>query len=156
MQEPNDDFLDESHEDSQDEIQRLLNDAKRTELRERYGMVFSGAGKTRLPPEVEGDWLDHIAEFERQLESAAQVSLREFVGFPEARPVKDVPDSEVESELERLLEHLAGHEVFVDFPDHIGDAAAYRFVVERLLDEEIMEIRIPGTRLHFIYEEFPP
>jgi hypothetical protein len=154
MEEPNDDFLDESHDEAQDEIQRLLNEAKRTQLQEQYGMVFSHAGKSSLPPEVEGDWLDHIAEFERQLEGAAQISLREFVGFPEVRAVKDVPDSEIESELAHILDHLAGHEVFIDFPDHIGDAAAYRFVVERLLDEEIMDIRMPGTRLHFIYEEF--
>jgi hypothetical protein len=143
-------------EDSDDQIQRLLNDAKRADLEERYGMHFVRAANSTLPPEVEGEWLDHIAEFERLLESADEIPLRQFVGYPEARALADLPASEVETELTRLLETLYQHDIVIDFPDEVEAAEAYRFIVEELLDEEIADIRMPGTRKHFVYEEFRP
>jgi hypothetical protein len=143
--------MEEFGDEEQDAIQRLLNDAKRTELEERYGMRFSRIGNSEIHPELEAQWLDHIAEFQRCLEGGEQITLREFVGFPEVRPLKEIDASEIEGELERLLDQLAEHEVFVDFPDSIEAALAYRFVAEELLDEEICDIRMPGMRLHFVF-----
>jgi hypothetical protein len=141
-------------ENPDDPVQRILNDAKRTELEDRYGARFIRVGETRLPPEVEGEWLDYIAEFHRQLEGAENISVRAFVEFPEARALADLPESQVEAELERLLDHLRGFDVFVHFPDYLGPSEAYRFLVEVLLDTEMMDIRISGMRYHFDYEEF--
>jgi hypothetical protein len=146
--------LQDAHDDSQDEIQRLLNDAKRSELEKRYGAKFFRPENSRMPPEVEGMFLDHVEEFERQFEVAETIPLRQFVGFPVARAIADLPASAVEDELEALLDRLAEHEVFVDFPDEVEAPEAYKFIVEELLDEEVLDIRIPGMRLHFIYGEF--
>jgi hypothetical protein len=52
-----------------DSIQRALNEAKKQELREKYGAEFH-ARDGDIPPEVEGRWLREIEEFERQFEYA--------------------------------------------------------------------------------------
>jgi hypothetical protein len=143
--------MEQANDDSQDAIQRLLNDAKRAELEEQYGMRFSRVGESIIPPEVEGEWLDHITEFERQLECAEDVPLRQFVGYPHAPALLDIPSSEIGVELERLLGHMGRHNVYVDFPNGVEAAEAYRFIVEELLDEEIADIRMPGMRKHFVY-----
>ncbi len=137
-----------------DQIERILNDAKRKELEARFGAQFVRVGKGRLPPEIEGEFLDYIAEFHHQLQNAEEVPVRQFIGFPEVRAVADLPESEVESEIERLLDHLNRNEIFVDFPDHVEAPEAYRFLVEELLDAKITDIRIPGMRFHFLYDEF--
>jgi hypothetical protein len=144
----------EDDENPDDAIQRILNDAKRSDLEERYGARFIRVGTTRLPPEIESDFLDYISEFHRQLETAENISVRAFVEFPVARPIADLAESEVEAELEHLLDHMSRFEVFVHFPDYVRPSEAYRFLVEVLLDAEMMDIRIPGMRNHFDYEEF--
>jgi hypothetical protein len=145
--------VEDESEDPQDAVQRLLNDAKREELAERYGMSFSRVGDGTLSPEVEGEWLDHIAEFERRLDVAEQVTLRRLVDFPPVRHLADIPPGELEAELGRLLGHLENHDVLVDFPNPVTAAAAYRFITEDLLDEQIDDVRMPGMRMHFIFEE---
>lgn len=141
-------------DDADDTVQRLLNDAKRAELEERYGAKFVRFADARVPPEIEGLILDHIEEFERQVRTAGMTPLRRFAGIGTTRPLADLPSDAVEDELEALLDRLAAHGVFVDFPDHVDAAAAYRFLVEELLDEEVPEIRIPELRLHFAYDGF--
>ncbi len=148
MHQPNDDF--------QDRIQRILNEYKREELSDKYGAQFSLESNPNSPPEVEAQWLEHIDEFEHQFENATQIPLREFVGSPSTRPLADILPSELEAELNHLLDLLAEHGVFVDFLHEVETNEAYRFIIEELLDEEIDNIRIPGMQLHFIYEEFHP
>ncbi len=140
--------------ESQDTVQEMLNDVKRTELQERYGMQFHRVGNSKAPPEIEAQWLDHVEEFERQFETAEEIPLRQFVGFPETAPIESLAPDAIEDALETLLEHLAKHEVFVDFPDEVEAPEAYRFITEELLDEHVIDIRIPGMRCRFLYEEF--
>ena len=148
MNHPDDDF--------QDRLQRILNEYKREDLAEKYGAHFSLESNSNLPAEVEAQWLEHIDEFERQFENATQIPLREFVGSPSTRPLADIPPSELEAELNHLLDLLAEHGVFVDFLHEVETNEAYRFIIEELLDEEIDNMRIPGLQLHFTYEDFHP
>lgn len=143
-------------DDFQDRIQRILNEYKRKELAEKYEAQFSSDSNPNLPPEIEGQWLDHIAEFERQFEEASRISVREFVDSPVTRAVADIPVLEIEAELNHLLDILAEHNIFVDFLYEVEAEEAYRFIREELLDETIDDIRIPGLQHHFIYEEFHP
>jgi hypothetical protein len=144
----------EDDENPDDIVQRILNDAKRSELEQRFGARFMQVSNAKIPPEVFGEWLNHIEEFHRQLETAETITVRAFAEFPEARPIADLPESEIETELEHLLDHLSEFDVLVHFPDYVGASEAYRFLVEVLLDTEMMNIRIPGMRSHFDYEEF--
>jgi hypothetical protein len=139
---------------SQDAVQNLLNDEKKAALEKRFGMRFHRDGPRKIPPDVEAQWLDFVEEFEEKFETAEEVPLRQFAGFPEAPPIATLAPDKIEEALEKLLEHLAAHEVFIDFPDEVEAPEAYRFVTEELLDEPVHDIRIPGMRCRFVYEEF--
>lgn len=140
----------------QDRIQRILNAYKREELSRKYGVPFDAGSNSNLSPEIEGAWLDYLAEFERQFEEATCIPLREFLGFPSPRPLANIPPSELEAELEHWLDRLAEQDVFIHFLHDIALSEAYRFVTEELMDETVSDMRIPGLRHHFIYEEFHP
>lgn len=141
--------------DQDDHIQRALNEAKRQELREKYGAEFH-SGDCSLPPEIEGRWLNEIEEFERQFESSEQITVCRFVGNPPVRPLGDIPHEELRGELEHLLEILCSNNIQVSFPEDVSDAEAYRFLTEEILSQEIADIRIEGLTLNFLYEEFHP
>jgi len=136
-----------------DQIQRALNDAKRRQLEERYGGFFSPQDSS-LPPDVESDWLESIAEFERQFESAEQTTVRHFIGDPTFAPVDDVRPEDLPAEVDRLLEYLEDHSVVIDFLTPVEDEEIYRFITEELLDEEVDNIHIEGMTHNFIYETF--
>jgi hypothetical protein len=141
--------------DCDDHIQRALNEAKRQELREKYGAEFH-SGDCSLPPDIEGRWLSEIEEFERQFESSEQISIRRFVGNPPITPLGNVPQEELRGKLEHLLEILGSNNIQVSFPEDVSDAEAYRFLTEEILSQEVADIRIEGLTLNFLYEEFHP
>jgi uncharacterized repeat protein (TIGR03833 family) len=59
-------------------------------------------------------WLDYITEFERQLENATEISVRERIGNPTIRPLSDIPDTELKNELDQLLELLYANNIVVE------------------------------------------
>jgi len=66
----------------------------------------------------------------------------------------DIPGSEIEEELDTLLELLYANNIVIDFLHDIEDRDAYVFITEELLDETMDDIRIPDMYSHFIYEDF--
>lgn len=142
-------------DDFQDRIQRILNEKKKEDLREQYGMSLEGHSE-KMSPQAEGEWLDYITEFERQFENAKQISVRERIGNPDVKPLAQVPDSDLAAELDRILNVLGEHNIAIDFLHEQDDREMYRFITEELLDEMTDDIRIPGMVSHFIYEEFHP
>lgn len=142
-------------DDFQDRIQHILNEKKKEDLREQYGMLFEGHSEN-MPPQAEGEWLDYITEFERQFENAKQISVRERIGHPDVKPLAQIPESDLAIELDRILDLLGEHNIAIDFLHEQSDREMYRFITEELLDEMTDDIRIPGMVSHFIYEEFHP
>ena len=142
-------------DDFQDRIQRILNEKKKEDLRKWYDMQFEGHSE-ELSPQEESEWLDYITEFERQFENATEISVRERIGNPKIRSLVDIPDAELETELDQLFELLYTNNIVVDFINEVDDREAYRFITEELLDEMMDDIRIPEMYSHFTYEEFHP
>lgn len=106
---------------------------------------------------IEDEFWDVVTEFDYQLENAERVSLREYVGNPQVKPIDTLMNWELPVELDRLLDLLAENSVYIDFlSDGVDEVEIYRFIVEQLLDEEVDDIRIEGFNQHFIYEEFFP
>lgn len=139
-----------------DKIQRAMNEGKKEELNEKYGMNLESY-HSKLSPDEEGEWLNHIEEFERQFENSERVQIRELIGNPPITPLAEIADEDIEDMLELLLELLASHYISVDFLfEGTDEKEAYRFISEELLDEEMDDIRIPGMFSCFIYEEFYP
>jgi hypothetical protein len=108
------------------------------------------------PPQPYNSWEEYFDDFDRQLEEAPPITVRERIGNPDLRPTDTIPDSEIEEELDRLLELLYANNIVIDFIHDIGDREAYHFIKEELLDETMNDIRIPDMYSHFIYEEFHP
>ncbi len=130
--------------DNLDEMRRRIQEslirAKQEKLRDEYGMQahFAAPG---LPPEVEIEWLDSVLEFERQFKNAQTITVRERIGNPPLRPLEEIPLYELEQAVTDLLELLAENGVGVDFLGDFDDIAAYRYLTEELLDEEIDDLR---------------
>lgn len=131
-------------------IQESLSQAKRDRLRNEYGMKFEYTD-SRLSPEVENEWLDHILEFERQFEQAKRITVRERIGDPPIPALSDLPLHAVGEAVTALLDLLAAHDIAVDFLGDVDDVEAYRYLTEELLDEEMDDIRIEGMTTHFPY-----
>ena len=143
---PNNDWLDEIRR----RIQEALSQTKRDKLRNEYGMEFEYTD-SRLSPEVENEWLDHVLEFERQFEQAKRITARERIGDPPIQLLRDLPLYAVGEAVTTLLELLTAYGVAVDFLGDVDEIEAYRYLTEELLDEEMDDIRIEGMMTHFTH-----
>ncbi len=142
-------------DDVQDRIQRALNERKRKDLEEKYGARFSFS-ESDAPPEIIGEWLDTVEEFERKFQGAGKTTVRAYAGNPQATPATSLPPGEVRRELRRLIDHLGAHAIAVHFDRTVPPAEAYRFIVEELFDMEIDDIHVAGMTHSFVYEDFHP
>ncbi len=146
---------DEIFDETNDKIQRTLNEAKKKEMEEKFGAAFGGTSE-KLPPEIESQWLHNIEEFERQHENAKMISVREFVGNPSFKPLNEIIEEDLSQELDSVLDFLSDHGINVDFIANVPDAEAYRFITEELMDHETEDIHMEGWTTNFIFEEFHP
>lgn len=135
-------------------IQRALNEVKKRELEEKYGARFSE--ESSLPPEIEAQWLSNIEEFELRFDNCRRVKVREFLKFPELRPIGDIEPEQLHSELERAVDLLADHNIVVDCLGEVSDQDLYQFLTTELMEEEIDDLKLDGYISHYIYEEFHP
>ncbi|HLO13496.1 MAG TPA: hypothetical protein VK206_01615 [Anaerolineales bacterium] len=108
------------------------------------------------PPEPYNSWEEYFEDFDCQLEEAPRITVRQRIGNPKIRSVDEVPTSDLEEELNRLIELLYANNIVIDFIHDIDERQAYIFIVEELLDETMDDIRIPDMYSHFIYEDFHP
>lgn len=129
-------------------IQESLAQAKRDQLRDEFGMEVEHTD-SRLSLEAENQWLDYILEFERQFENTLVITVRERIGDPPLSRVDEIPPYMLEEAIDDLLDLLAEHGVAVDFLGEWDDRAAYRYMTEELLDEEMDDIRIEGMFAQF-------
>ena len=112
--------------------------------------------KSEGPPEPYHSWEEYFEDFDRQLDEAPRVTIRQRIGNPKLRPADEIPDSEIRQELDKLVELLYANTIVIDFIHEIDDREAYLFITEELLSETMDDIRIPDMYSHFIYEEFHP
>ncbi len=121
-------------------IQEAISQAQRDELRDKFGMQAEFTSPA-LSPEEKIKWLDHILEFERQFENVKTITVRKRIGDPPIKLLDEIPLYALEQEIVDLLDLLAENGVGVDFLGNFDDMAAYRYLTEELLDEEIDDLR---------------
>ena len=146
--------MDESSLNNQQKIQEALNQAKKAELEQKYGARFSELSK--LPPEVEEQWLNNIEEFERQFRNSRDITVREFLGSPAFPLMEDLPAGSLEEEISNVLDFLDFNDIAVDCLAEVADEDFYRFLTTELMEAEISDVRMPGWTHRYIYEEFHP
>jgi hypothetical protein len=83
---------------------------------------------SRLSPDEENEWLDHVLEFEKQFEQAKSITVRERIGDPPIRPLSDLPLYAVGEAVTALLDLLAAHGIAVDFLGDVDELEAYRYL----------------------------
>jgi hypothetical protein len=142
----NNEWLDEMRR----RIQESLSQAKRDTLRNQYGLEFEYTD-SRLSPEAESEWLDHVLEFERQFEQAERITVRQRIGDPPIQSLSDLPLHAVGEAVTALLDLLAAHGIAVDFLGDVDELEAYRYLTQELLDQEMDDIRVEGMITHFTY-----
>jgi hypothetical protein len=147
--------MDEMFDEKNERIQRLLNEAKKQDLEEKYDAHF-GSSDSSLSPEAESAWLQYIEEFERQTSQAKQITVREYVGNPMFSKYSTLSLEQRSEAVQAVFDLLNEHQINVDFLAEVPEDEVYRFLTEELMDHEIDDIRIEGMFTNFIYEEFHP
>jgi hypothetical protein len=150
----------ETHKnDSEDELEKLRmeNEVKKMKLMLEHGAVFSEpSGDKTLDPLIENEFLKSVEAFENVYQDAERILLYDFIERPDFIPVKDVPDSQISAELERIMSILNKNGIQLDTICEVEEREIYRFVTEELFRHEMDNMRIPGMMNCFIYEEFHP
>jgi hypothetical protein len=149
-------------EDSLNEKQEELDAAAENELKKiklslEHGMDFSQSFTSPgVSPEIEGQFLDYIQEWENQYALRKMTTVREMAGNPSIRPASEIPGDAINVALNEVMELLNHYSIRVDTLCDVDERELYRFVVEELLDVEVNDIRVEGMMHCFTYEEFHP
>lgn len=142
-----------------DELEKLRmeNELKKAKLILEHGAVFSElSGGSNISPVIENDFLKNIEEFEKSFKNVEQIALYDFIRKPEYIFVDIISDSDIGTELERLINILNENGINLDTLCDVEAREVYRFITEELFLHEIDNMRIPGMMTCFIYEEFHP
>lgn len=133
------------------------NEFKKMKLALEHGMDLSKPlADSELPPEIEGQFLDYVQQWEDEMAKGKMILVYDLVGRPEWRPVAEIDDDEIGAELEKILELLHLNSLHLDTICPVDDRELYRFITEELFIKETNDIRIPGMMHCYIYEEYHP
>ena len=133
---------------------RMENELLKLKMQAERGGVFVGGED--IPPEIENDWLQNILRFEEEWEKRKTIKVYDFIGSPAFKRAHSISDNEVKTELQRLNDLMAYHNVFLNVLGKYEPTVIYKFLTEELFEHEMDDIRIPGWNQNFIYEEFYP
>ena len=136
--------------------QRTENERKKLILSLEHGENFIKPIEQDLPPDIEGQWLDYIQQFEKQFSKRKQILIYDLIGRPVYRKASDIPDEEIANELTHVKQLLTEKAVTIDTICAVEDRELYRFITEELFNEKTNDIQIEGMTTCFIYEEFHP
>lgn len=145
-------------ENKEDELNnlRIENEIKKMKLSLEQGANFFSDGENKLPPELEGQWLDQIQQFENSYAKSKRIMIYDFVGKPRYKPENEISETEIKFELKKILNLLCQKGIGIDTICKVDDRELYRFITEELFLEETDDMMIEGMTRNFIYEEFHP
>lgn len=141
---------------SPDDNIKLDNQIKRL-LLESKGGTFHNTNE-EIPPEIEKQWLDQIAMFEENFANAKQCTVYELIGSPAIKSGDEIPDDEIDKELDALLQMLVSKGIKFSALAEYDNAGRlfYKFITEVLFNEITEDFILPGGFRCYTYEEFVP
>ncbi|HRG59589.1 MAG TPA: hypothetical protein PK323_11575 [Bacteroidia bacterium] len=92
----------DNEEQSQEEL-RMENEIKKLKLTLEHGAKFYEKPESNLPLGIEKEFLDYIKHFEQKYEDVKRTTVYEFVGQPAFKKVEESADSELDTEIEKVL-----------------------------------------------------
>ena len=148
-----DDF---SELNNEDRIKAEYDFLKMKLMLERGATFYEEKGD--LPRDLEHHFLTHVPALEKQIDEQKTIRLIEKLGNPvHFKPTNETPESEFEKAWKELSGYMQEYGVFVDvYTPNISAKELYRFSIEELFNEEILDLNLPGLMLHFIYDDFHP
>ena len=144
--------------DQEEELNKLRveNEIKKMNLTLGHGVNFPSTSENNLSPELESQWLDNIQKFEDSIAKNNCVKIYDFVGKPVFKLVDEISETEIEFELNRILNLLGQKGIELHTICEVNNRELYRFITEELLFEETNDMMIEGMTQNYIYEEFHP
>lgn len=123
---------------------------------EHGGQFMSGTNG--LPPEIELQFLQNIAQFESEFSNSNRISVFEIIGNPVFVTIEQLNSESLKLELEKLFELLNDNSLSLHY-DHekVSDETIYKFITEELINEEIQGyVKMEGGFYMFDYREYYP
>lgn len=150
----------ENKNSNEDDLPKLKieqeNDFKKLKLSIEQDASFFGKSNPDLPPEIEGQFLNYVSNFENAFKNAKKITVYEKIGKPCFKTAEMLSDFELTTELETVLELMRnnnmGLDVICDYENE--DRLIYKFITEELFMHEIEDVNVPVMTSNFTYEEF--
>ncbi len=139
--------------ESEDEL-KAENNLLKLKLELEHGMKMMDT--SALDPEMENQWLTDIYNFEKSHKEAKQITVYDYLGRPDFKPINGLSKKEISTELERLDKLMIENHICLDCLCEYEDEVIYKFITEEFFLKETDDIRIEGMYSHFIYEEYHP
>jgi hypothetical protein len=154
------DFLTEEFNNLSDhENLKAENEFLKMKLMLENGAQFGKANDdSQVSPRMENEFLNYIAEFERQSQNPKYITVYDRIKKPtHFKPVAEIADDDIETAWEELSEYLGKYRIYLDAcSPNISTRELYRFATEELFKQEMSDMNIPGMNTNFIYDEFYP
>lgn len=151
--------MDDDFKDLNDEEKlKAENEFLKMKLMLEQGAQFGGDGETKLPAELENEFLQNVMAFEKQFEERKTIKLFDKIGQPQQfKPENEIQDSEIDKAWNDLSNYLSEHGINLDTcSPNISSRELYRFTIEELFEHEMDDMNLPGWSTNFIYDEFHP
>ena len=135
------------------------NDFIKMKLMLEKGAKFgSSKNADELPPEIENMFLKNVLAFEKMYDDCKQISIFEKVGKPDYFVNTDtLNDAEVEKAWKATSKLLAQNGIMLSvFSPNATPRDLYRFSTTEFMQIMIDDIDLPGTTMHFYYDDFHP
>ena len=134
-----------------DEELRIENEIMKLKLTAQYGDQFQMHSFEEMPAEMENQFLKRIIAFEEQAAMAEVNTVYEKLGKPSFKLLKDIPATEIKTELQRLMDLMEAKNILLHFTDGpYEDEIIYKFITEEFFNKDA------GMFNNFIYEEYHP
>jgi len=147
-------------ENNEEELPKLNidqeNDFKKLKLDIEYGTDFSKNTSMKLPPEIEGQFLDYVSGFEKAFQNAKPISVFEKIGSPKFKIGASLSDEQISVELKLIMSLMNQNGLALNMLAEYENEnrLIYNFITEELFLHEIDDMNVPGMVTNFIYEEF--
>jgi hypothetical protein len=142
-----------------DEKLKAENEFLKMKLMLEKGAKFSDMETDdKISPQIENDFLNYIAEFEKQSANPKYITVFDKIERPvHFKPVAEIPDEEIDKAWKELSGYLDKYQINLDVcSPNISTRELYRFTTEELFQHEMNHMNIIGMRTGFIYDEFHP
>lgn len=142
---------------SNEESLRAENEFLKMKMMLEHGAHFSDSSE-EISAEMENEFLRQVMEFEKQYANPTYLTVYEKIDKPtHFKPVSDIPEDDIEKELEELLDYLEKYNIALDVcSPNIKPREIYRFTTEELFLEKMEDFNIPEMTYHFVYDEYHP